>query len=709
MHKLATFFRPCYAALLLAMTLSTPYLYSQTPGSVGVGTKTPNPNAILHIDAPSGDQGLLMPRISNAQRNALGTKINTGGSPSSNNSLLVYDTDDKKYYFWDQTAWKELTGNGTNAFVYIAYANDASGGGFSITPSSTLDFIAVLSTSTPLSSIAASNFTGLWKKYKGDTGPAGPQGAVGAQGPQGPAGATGPQGPTGAQGPIGNTGPQGAQGPTGATGPQGPAGPQGDPGSYTAGTGISIVGSTITNSGDTNPNDDRLASASLSGTTLSISEGSPPAGSINANLSALAISSIGLSGTSLQIVENTTNSVSLAPFKVSSLSFNTGTKILSLTEGGTLTADLSSLSGIVGTVNKKYIPKMNDAGADAFENSQLFQDASLIGIGTVTPKNKLDVSGAVAIGSAFAGTDVAPPNGLLVQGGVMIGSNTGAANRLNVKGGGSAFGANFINVVAPVNSVIIEERLGVGNASPDPAYRIDASGAIRTGWGGSAGKLDFYDGTSTYSLRASPSLSSNIGITFPPDNGTSNQVLTTNGSGVLSWSTVGGGWVNFSSSALTPYSDALANLGSTSLRWKEVFSQNGTINTSDVRLKKDIQPISYGLNDVMNMRPVSFRWKSSSDNNAHLGLIAQEVQQVVPEVVNTGDDENKTLGVRYSDLVPVLIKAIQEQQTIITQQKEENAKLLSKMQALENQTVSVMSDLEQIKKVMGLEATTKKK
>ncbi|KHJ38252.1 collagen triple helix repeat (20 copies) [Pedobacter glucosidilyticus] len=83
------------------------------------------------------------------------------------------------------------------------------------------------------------------KGDQGDVGPQGPiglTGATGAQGPIGLTGATGPQGPiglTGATGPVGPIGLTGATGPAGATGPQGPAG------TYTAGSLISISGSTL--------------------------------------------------------------------------------------------------------------------------------------------------------------------------------------------------------------------------------------------------------------------------------------------------------------------------------------------------------------------------------------------------------------------------------------------------------------------------------
>ncbi|MBK8424552.1 MAG: tail fiber domain-containing protein [Lewinellaceae bacterium] len=103
----------------------------------------------------------------------------------------------------------------------------------------------------------------------GATGPQGPIGLTGATGPQGPiglTGATGPQGPIGASGPQGLTGETGATGPVGATGPQGPVGATGPAGpTYSAGTGISITGTTIINTGDTNAADDLTTSSIASG------------------------------------------------------------------------------------------------------------------------------------------------------------------------------------------------------------------------------------------------------------------------------------------------------------------------------------------------------------------------------------------------------------------------------------------------------------
>ena len=72
----------------------------------------------------------------------------------------------------------------------------------------------------------------------------------------------------------------------------------------------------------------------------------------------------------------------------------------------------------------------------------------------------------------------------------------------------------------------------------------------------------------------------------------------------------------------------------------------------------------------MKLRPVSFEWKDRPDQGTKLGLVAQEVEEILPEVVDIGDNKKKTLGLFYADLIPVLIKATQDQQEIIDQQRE---------------------------------------
>ena len=91
----------------------------------------------------------------------------------------------------------------------------------------------------------------------------------------------------------------------------------------------------------------------------------------------------------------------------------------------------------------------------------------------------------------------------------------------------------------------------------------------------------------------------------------------------------------------------------------------GVYGASDARLKTRIEPSGYGLAAVEALRPVSYAMKNG-DGSTEIGLIAQEVAAIVPEVVRTMPDQEGMLAVNYSGLIPVLIKAIQEQQEQIT-------------------------------------------
>jgi len=88
--------------------------------------------------------------------------------------------------------------NGINAYVYVGYADDNTGTGFSTTPGSHT-YLAVRQSTSPLT-VVVGIFAGLWRKYVGDTGPAGATGTTGATGTIGATGAAGATGATGAAG-----------------------------------------------------------------------------------------------------------------------------------------------------------------------------------------------------------------------------------------------------------------------------------------------------------------------------------------------------------------------------------------------------------------------------------------------------------------------------------------------------------------------------
>ena len=96
-----------------------------------------------------------------------------------------------------------------------------------------------------------------------------------------------------------------------------------------------------------------------------------------------------------------------------------------------------------------------------------------------------------------------------------------------------------------------------------------------------------------------------------------------------------------------------------------VLSNGDVVAYSDERLKTNIETIPNALEKVCNLRGVSFK----KDGKQSIGVIAQEVEKVVPEVVQTGEDELEIKAVAYGNMVGLLIEAIKEQQKEIEELK----------------------------------------
>jgi len=156
---------------------------------------------------------------------------------------------------------------------------------------------------------------------------------------------------------------------------------------------------------------------------------------------------------------------------------------------------------------------------------------------------------------------------------------------------------------------------------------------------------------------------------------------------------------------LTPSSDNLDSFGTSTLRWNTIYAVNGTIQTSDGRQKTNVSPISYGLKELMALEPVSYFWKEEKCNQISipenekqlkLGLIAQDVAKIIPEAVYTYGYKPKSekeiddyvrfdferIGINYEELIPVLVKAKQEQDLEIARLKSETEALANKIKQL---------------------------
>ena len=134
----------------------------------------------------------------------------------------------------------------------------------------------------------------------------------------------------------------------------------------------------------------------------------------------------------------------------------------------------------------------------------------------------------------------------------------------------------------------------------------------------------------------------------------------------------------------SPINHITNNLGfsTTERAWDNVFADE-FISVSDRREKKNINALEYGLDEILKLEPVTYKLNKDPYQDQKLGLIAQDVLAIIPEAVKTHthdvlDEKDKSptktemdrMGMNYQYLIPVLIKATQEQQELIEVQSQ---------------------------------------
>ena len=245
---------------------------------------------------------------------------------------------------------------------------------------------------------------------------------------------------------------------------------------------------------------------------------------------------------------------------------------------------------------------------------------SRVGVGKTNPSYTLDVNGDLQVGTANLHVNTSTSR-------VGVGK-IDPSYTLDVNGDLQVGTANL-----HVNTST--SRVGVGKI--DPSYTLDVNGDLQVG------TANLYVNTSTSRVgvgKIDPSYTLDVnGSVYASGDlhvGTANLYVNT------STSRVGVGKVN--------PSYTLDVNGS-------VYASGDVIMFSDQRKKTNIKPITNALDKVLQLRGVTFD-KIDDDTRRHAGIIAQEVEKVLPEVVYTDDDEMKSVA--YGNLIALLIEAIKE-------------------------------------------------
>ena len=242
----------------------------------------------------------------------------------------------------------------------------------------------------------------------------------------------------------------------------------------------------------------------------------------------------------------------------------------------------------------------------AFTQAMTLDASGNLGVGTTSFSNRLTVAGTGTVGR-------------------FISSNTGVYIGLQTSD------ANGVYIGSVSNSMIFQ------TADTERA-RIDSSGNLLVGTTSTGNARILGDGGSSYhGVRGTVTAAGNVGI-----------------------------YGNHSSNSATGYVAYFQNTGSGTGLY--ISNTAAWQSVSDSRLKDDVRDLNT-TSKLLQLRPVDYLWKnqvtSDEPEKRSLGFIAQEVQELFPELVGVSPDG--FLSVEYTGLIAPLVKAIQEQQALITQ------------------------------------------
>ena len=167
---------------------------------------------------------------------------------------------------------------------------------------------------------------------------------------------------------------------------------------------------------------------------------------------------------------------------------------------------------------------------------------------------------------------------------------------------------------------------------------------------------------------------------------------------------------------IAPSGDGVSDLGAAGNKFNNVYAANAVIQTSDARQKREIQNSDLGLDFIRSLRPVSYYWKQG-DSYLHYGVIAQETKQALIEakkragqpedmdnVIVSHDQKTDAYGVRYTELIAPVIKAIQDlydkvvgHESALSEQSRELASEKQRVRQLELENARLKAEAERIK------------
>ena len=402
-----------------------------------------------------------------------------------------------------------------------------------------------------------------------------------------------------------------------------------------------------------------------------------------------------------------------------------GTGYIDFREGGSpleglgIAADMSFAAGS----NKLYFSATSGGSVPSSANALMtLQTNGNVGIGTTSPAENLTIAGVPSYnnglrltGSSNSGTGLALENtaasghkyallsagsgDAVGAGGFGIYDDTATAYRLAV----TASGYVGIGTTAPAGLLDVNQKLtvlssgnvGIGTTAPQMSLQVAGGGGFTGGYTGMG---------NTYTDRGQKGGGIELGYDQTNNIGHLDSL-----SEDVSWRAMNYGAVshNFflgggSTASVVINTNGNLGIGTTSPSY--MLHVNGSVAgvgaynaLSDIRYKKDVKSLAHSLAKVLAIRGVTYKWidEDKYGSQTQIGVIAQEIEKIVPEVVTTGSDGVKR--VKYTDLIPLVIEAMQEQNAELELLKADSARKDEAIEQLNAVTAQLRADNSQIK------------
>jgi hypothetical protein len=350
--------------------------------------------------------------------------------------------------------------------------------------------------------------------------------------------------------------------------------------------------------------------------------------------------------------------------------------------GGSKNSLASILLSQVGTARSGNLT-FNTSNAGAPTTKMIITSTGNVGIGTILPSTQLNVGHeSHGIGMAYMGGSALP---------AIAGLFTDTSS------GQQGYGSLLIKSRSDYAGYSINFFTAASANTPVERMRITSGGSLQINYNPGGGDLYFRDTTNgavmfyiipatyvgTAPFNSNRLLAANSSDISFETGGAERMRITSDGKIIVRQSNFtypvsieaqsGGGQLALTrSGAYAEFYMGGSTSGGTQLYVRSGGSggvrldagSTGWVADSDIRLKDIEKPIENAVESLSTLQTVYYSWKDSENEKQHLGLIAQEVEAVFPEIVSESSITGMK-GVNYVELIPVLVKAIQEQQSQI--------------------------------------------